>query len=176
MHGVLLMLLTRNTTESRKISGAPASECVMAKPSRTLLDTLSWSAQKLFARRKCTFDLVLAILQRADGELTSFEYACRAPDSIPDRELLRELAAEIAEEAANHNAVKVGVAYFGSKVKKISRIESPIETVSISVSGVVLEIHTADSHLRAFRELIERPDGNMLAAMTCPRRSSRGFI
>lgn len=58
----------------------------MAKPSRSLLETLSFAAQKVFARRKCTFDLVLAILQRADGELTSFEYACRAPESISDRE------------------------------------------------------------------------------------------
>ena len=72
----------------------------MAKPARSLLETLSWSAQKLFARRRGTFDLVLAILQRADGELTSFEYVCRAPDGVSDRELLNELAVEIDAEVA----------------------------------------------------------------------------
>ena len=140
----------------------------MAKPSRSLLETLSFAAQKVFARRKCTFDLVLAILQRADGELTSFEYACRAPESISDRELLGELSLEIAEEAATYNAAKVGVAYFGSKVRKITRIEPPIETVSITVPGVVLEIHTADSHIQSFRELLENASGNTLAAMLAP--------
>jgi hypothetical protein len=156
-------------TESQLTLGPPANECVMAKPSRSLLETLSWNAQKLLARRKGTFDPVLAILQRVDGELTSFEYACRAPDGIiSDHELLSDLGAVIAEEAAARSAVKIGIAYYGSKVKKISRLEPPIETVSISVPGVVLEIHTADTHIQAFRELVERPDGNLLAAMTAP--------
>lgn len=60
------------------------------------------------------------------------------------------------------------MAFSGSKVKKISRLEPPIETVTLSVPGVALEFHTADAHIQAFQELIERPDGDTFAAMTTP--------
>lgn len=49
---------------------------------RMLLETLSWAAQKALARRGGVFDVVLTILQKADGELVSFEYVCKNPPSV----------------------------------------------------------------------------------------------
>jgi hypothetical protein len=137
---------------------------------KLLLDSLSWNAEKLLKRRKGAFDLVLAIFERPDGARTSLEFVCRASKSagVSDQELLSELGVEIANEAATRGAVKVGVAFYGSKVKEITRTVPPIETVSIAMPGVVLEIHSADLHQQAFRELIERPGGTTLAAMTEP--------
>ena len=132
--------------------------------SKSLLDFLSWGTEKLLRRRKGVFDLILVIFEKSNGKLLSLEYACRtAPKSLSDATLLNAVAEEIRTRRGRPCCSRSRVSYLGSRVTKYERLAS---TETISLRGVALEVHTAAMHIRAFRELIERPDGNVLATMT----------
>lgn len=101
-----------------------------------------------------------------------------ATTDISDREALRTLAEKMRDDFAATGVLRFAVAYLGSKITKMDRIDLPTEETQLTTAtGVVIEEHDNNGlHLRAFRELIERPGAKpMLAAMTLPEAIDEGI-
>ena len=145
--------------------------------SPSLLQSCSYAAEKSLKKNKA-FNRVIYVTVDAAGKKLFYENVCgHVPASISDREILSSLAEKMHDDFTAAGVTKFAIAYSGSKVRKLHRLEPPTEDVMLTTSGVVIEEHDNNGlHVRGFCEILERPGAKpILAAMTPPEAIDEGI-
>jgi hypothetical protein len=114
---------------------------------------------------------VLWIAERADGKREIWETLCdNAPAAASDREILSTLAHEMRELFADRGVIRFAVAYLANKSTRSAPVEPtplmPPATWSRPV--IMLEVHSAEEHWRADREIIQQARRHVLLAALSP--------
>jgi hypothetical protein len=139
-----------------------------------LLRRCAWQAEKLLKQRG-HFRGVLWLTERADGKLELTEERCDdAPNAATDDEVLTMLAADVAADFAYDGVVRFAVAYAGTATTFMTTLAREPTTKRCEV--VAIEAHNADTHVRAWREIIRQPGrAPMLGALSAiePAADSR---
>ena len=133
-----------------------------------LLRTCSWHAEKQF-RRRGRLDAVVWITEAPDGNRSMFEVGCTAAPNAAatDAELVAGLASDVALHfAESGNVARFAVAYMARRVTVVRPIDpnSTMKPTTTKRRGVVVELHSANEHLRIFREIVHLPRGGAVLA------------
>jgi len=121
---------------------------------RNLLRRVSWQAEKLL-KQHGSFRTVIWLVEYSDGAHDWFETGCNAPPDATDDEALDVLRDEMRVDLGNTGAVAFACAYAADAITFLTTLARQPTTKRCEV--VAIEAHDADTHLRAWREIIRLP-------------------